>query len=178
MTTLRELGHILGRKIVKDDLLKSFAKSGKAGITGALVDGCLGAGKAIKLERAKVIDAKTVKLHTLNEATCGLVTSTAGTLGTSIATLILGSKGPASLVIGLGASVGARFIYRNNFPSILPEDEEIEVPVNEEDAQKMSELYQTMANMGGSVPEKLLRRSPKYEEECEDMDEDCESVPF
>jgi len=129
MTLLKHLARkglvgSLGRRVTKDHILGAIGRSGKSGAVGGIIDGVLGAAEALKLREMDLIDNKTAAKHALNEGACGLFTSTAGTLGTTVASLVLGAMGPTSLVVGMGASVGARWLYRRNIASPLPDFEE------------------------------------------------------
>jgi hypothetical protein len=95
---------------------------GRAGVAGAVVDGALGGANAIKALRSGRIDAKEAALHVSSEAGCGFVTSTAGTAGTLAAYMMTGSLGPGALVLGMGASMGSRWMYRQVVGETLPED--------------------------------------------------------
>jgi hypothetical protein len=94
---------------------------GRAGVAGAVVDGALGGASAIKALRDGRIDAKEAALHVSSEAGCGFVTSTAGTAGTLAAYMVTGSLGPGALVLGMGASMGSRWMYRKVVGETLPE---------------------------------------------------------
>jgi nucleotide-binding universal stress UspA family protein len=142
----------MSRKIKKDELLESFSKSGKAGLVGATLDGFMGVAHALKLYRLGVIEEKDAWKHAGNEALCGFASSTAGTLGTTVAVLALGSMGPAALAVGMGATVGARYLYRSSFPSDLPDMEEIEKPLAQQDQAKLKDLMEKVGVPEEDVP--------------------------
>ena len=131
--------HALGREITKDRILASIGKCGKSGLAGGAIDGLLGAGHAMKLYRAGLIDRDLVVKHTLQEASCGVITSGAGTAGTVVVALAMGGMGPAALIVGMGASVGARYAYRSRFESVLPDLEEAEEDDSEQDLEEILE---------------------------------------
>ena len=94
---------------------------GRAGMAGAVVDGALGGVQAAKAMREGKIDAKGAVVHASSEAGCGFVTSAAGTAGTLAAYMVTGSLGPGALVMGMGASMGSRWAYRQMVGETLPE---------------------------------------------------------
>lgn len=121
---------------------------------GGTIDGALGAAEALKLNRLGLIDQKTAASYAMNEAACGFFTATAGTLGTTMAKLVIGSLGPTALVIGMGASVGARYIYRSQFDNPLPNFEEEDESLNEEEEQDLEHMMDILAEMGIKPPNK------------------------
>ncbi|RAL22190.1 hypothetical protein DL240_10060 [Lujinxingia litoralis] len=97
---------------------------GRAGVAGAVVDGALGGMNALQAVRQGRIDGKQAVIHAGSEAGCGFLTSSSGTAGTLAAYMITGSMGPAALVAGMGASMGARYLYRRVVGETLPPREE------------------------------------------------------
>jgi len=152
----------LARRVTKDKILSAIASSGKSGAVGGVIDGFLGSAEAVKLYRLDYIDAQTAAKHAGNEAACGFFTATAGTLGSTVATLALGSMGPTALVIGMGASVGARWFYRKNSEPVLP-DFEAELPLDEEDEKDLEVLMEAIKKMGVDMTEDQLRNASKTE---------------
>lgn len=136
----------LGRKVTKDQILRSVSSSGKSGALGATIDGMLGAAKALKLYRLGLIDQKTAVAHIANESGCGFLTATSGTLATTITTLAIGSTGPATLIAGMGASVGARYLWRAYFKDPLPDLDNNPIPLSEQEAEDLQELIDKIQN--------------------------------
>jgi hypothetical protein len=130
---------LAGRTITKDQLLKTAATCGKSGAFGAVMDGALGAGTAGRMYHAGVIDKSTMVRHVVQEATCGFVSSASGTLGTSTVVLITGTMGPAALLAGMGTSIGARYVYRQMVPTVLPDVEENDDD-DDEDEQDLEDI--------------------------------------
>lgn len=128
---------IAGRKITKDQILAAAGKCGKSGAVGAAIDGVLGASQAGKMYYSDLIDKDLVIKHVAHEAACGFISSTAGTCGTVTVVMITGSMGPAALLVGMGSSVGARYIYRSLVDGVLPDLEDLEEEENEEDLEKI-----------------------------------------
>lgn len=152
----------LGRRVTKDKIISAMTSSGKSGVVGGIIDGFLGSAEAVKLYKLEYIDEKTGAKHAANEAACGFFTATAGTLGTTVAALAIGSMGPTALVVGMGASVGARWFYRNNSSSILP-DLDSEIPLGEEEEKDLENLMNVMKQMGVNIPENELREAKEDE---------------
>lgn len=160
----------MGRRITKDKILSAMTSSGKSGVIGGVIDGFLGSAEAVKLYKLEYIDAQTAARHAGNEAACGFFTATAGTLGTTVATLALGSMGPTALVVGMGASVGARWFYRKNTDTVLPDFTE-DQPLGEEEEREFHNLMETIEKMGVKVDEDQLRRA-QSRRGYEDMESD------
>lgn len=128
---------IAGREITKDQILSTIGKCGKSGAAGAAIDGVLGAREGAKLYYEGIIDKRVFADHLTREVGCGFVSSTAGTAGTTVVSLITGSMGPAALLAGMGASVGSRYLYRNLVKTVLPDLEDVEEEENEEDLEEI-----------------------------------------
>lgn len=96
---------------------------GRAGVAGAVVDGALGGMNAMRAMSQGRIDGKQAVIHAGSEAGCGFLTSSSGTAGTLAAYMITGTMGPAALVAGMGASLGARYLYRQVVGETLPPEE-------------------------------------------------------
>ncbi|RVU43601.1 hypothetical protein EA187_12300 [Lujinxingia sediminis] len=96
---------------------------GRAGVAGAVVDGALGGMNALRAMNQGRIDGKQAVIHAGSEAGCGFLTSSSGTAGTLAAYMITGTMGPAALVAGMGASLGARYLYRQVVGETLPPEE-------------------------------------------------------
>ena len=92
----------------------------RAGAAGAVVDAATGGYNAIKAMRQGKIDGQQAAIHTVAEAGCGFVTSTAGTAGTLAAYMATGAMGPLAIAAGMGASVGSRHLYRAVVGETLP----------------------------------------------------------
>ena len=97
---------------------------GRAGVAGAVVDGALGGMNAMRAMNQGRIDGKQAVIHAGSEAGCGFLTSSSGTAGTLAAYMITGTMGPAALVAGMGASLGARYLYRQVVGETLPAEEQ------------------------------------------------------
>lgn len=95
---------------------------GRAGVAGAVVDGGMGAVRALDGVRKGKLDGQGAVKHVAAEAGCGFVTSSTGTAGTIAAYMITGTMGPAALVAGMGASMGSRWAYRKVVGETFPED--------------------------------------------------------
>ncbi len=93
---------------------------GRAGVAGAVVDAGMGGVHAANAFRKGEIDAKQAGIHVAAEAGCGFVTSASGTAGTLAIYMVTGSLGPAALVMGMGASMGSRYLYRRFVGDTLP----------------------------------------------------------
>lgn len=121
--------------------VKEVAKiCGRAGAAGAIVDGGVGAINAAKYLRAGRIDKVQAAKHVSAEAGCGFVTSSAGTAGTIAVYMVTGAMGPAAMAVGMGASIGSRWLYRKVVGETLPDDDEnLE---HEEDAVEESDVME------------------------------------
>lgn len=95
---------------------------GRAGVAGAVVDGGMGAVRALKGVRDGKIDGAGAARHIAAETGCGFITSSTGTAGTIAAYMLTGTMGPAALVAGMGASMGSRWAYRKVVGDTFPED--------------------------------------------------------
>lgn len=95
---------------------------GRAGVAGAVVDGGMGAVRALKGVRDGKLDGAGAAKHVAAETGCGFVTSSTGTAGTIAAYMLTGTMGPAALVAGMGASMGSRWAYRRLVGETFPED--------------------------------------------------------
>lgn len=93
---------------------------GRAGVAGAIVDGAMGGAQAARALAKGKITKKQAAAHVANEAGCGFVTSSAGTAGTMAAYMVTGTMGPVTLVAGMGASMGSRYIYRKVVGETMP----------------------------------------------------------
>ena len=93
---------------------------GRAGVAGGVVDGAVGGLNALNAVRKGRIDGKQAVVHTVAEAGCGFVTSSAGTAGTLAAYMVTGAMGPLAIAAGMGASVGSRHLYRKIVGETLP----------------------------------------------------------
>lgn len=93
---------------------------GRAGVAGAVVDAGVGGLNAAGAYRRGEVDAKQAGKHVVSEAGCGFVTSASGTAGTLAMYMVTGSLGPAALVLGMGASMGSRYLYRKIVGDTLP----------------------------------------------------------
>ncbi len=113
---------------------------GRAGVAGAVVDGAVGGLNAAKYMRAGRIDGTQAAKHVAAETGCGFVTSSSGTAGTIAVYMLTGSMGPAAMAVGMGASIGSRWAYRQIVGETLPkEDDDAE---HEEDAVEESDVIE------------------------------------
>jgi hypothetical protein len=108
-------------KDVGNETLKGASVSClKSGMFGASLDGLLGIRDAKRYYDTKVIDKPSAVRHIIKEAGCGFTSSTIGTAASKVATVVFKTSPSASLIVGLGASVGARYAYRSTISSELP----------------------------------------------------------
>lgn len=154
---IKALSSILGRKVTKDNILATMTQAGKSGVMGGVLDGFLGAAEAMKHHRQGHINTKTATCHATNEAACGFFTATAGTLGTTVAALVVGSMGPTALVVGMGVSVGARYLYRSNTSKFLPDFEE-EMPLDDCETEELNSFWEALT-------ENNIKPAPKKKSE-------------
>ena len=101
-----------GRKVTKDQILAMFGLCAKSGTTGAVIDGIIAAHHAKKEYDVQNIDEKVFLEYVTKESACGFISSASGSAGTVIVALITGGTGPAAIVVGIGASIGSRYLYR------------------------------------------------------------------
>lgn len=94
---------------------------GRAGVAGAVIDGAIGSAHAAKAVRDGRLDGTGAVKHIVGEAGCGFVTSSAGTAGTVAVYMITGAMGPVTLLAGMGASMGSRYVYRKIIGETLPD---------------------------------------------------------
>lgn len=94
---------------------------GRAGVAGAVIDGAIGSAHAAKAVRDGRLDGAGAAKHIVGEAGCGFVTSSAGTAGTVAAYMVTGAMGPVTLIAGMGASMGSRYVYRKIVGETLPD---------------------------------------------------------
>lgn len=113
---------------------------GRAGVAGAVVDGAVGGLNAAQYLREGRIDGNQAAKHVCAEAGCGFVTSSAGTAGTIAVYFFTGTMGPAAMAVGMGASIGSRYAYRQVVGETLPDDEDD--PEHEEDAVEESDVIE------------------------------------
>lgn len=113
---------------------------GRAGVAGAVVDGAVGGLNAAKYLRAGKIDGNQAAKHVCAEAGCGFVTSSAGTAGTIAVYFFTGSMGPAAMAVGMGASIGSRYAYRQVVGETLPDDDDPQG--DDEDAVEESDVIE------------------------------------
>jgi hypothetical protein len=113
---------------------------GRAGVAGAIVDGAVGGLNAAKYMREGKIDGAQAAKHVAAESGCGFVTSSSGTAGTIAVYMITGSMGPAAMAVGMGASIGSRYVYRKIVGETLPKDDE--QAEHEEDAVNESDVIE------------------------------------
>ncbi|MFW5966674.1 MAG: hypothetical protein ACOCV2_04100 [Persicimonas sp.] len=113
---------------------------GRAGVAGAVVDGAVGGLNAAKYLREGKIDGGQAAKHVCAEAGCGFVTSSAGTAGTIAVYFFTGTMGPAAMAVGMGASIGSRYAYRQVVGDTLPDDDDD--PEHEEDAVEKADVIE------------------------------------
>lgn len=99
-------------KIGRDSLVGAAKAAGKAGALGAAVDAGLALHKAVPMYRQELIQQGDVVHYVAYEAGCGLAASAAGAAGSVLTGAVVGA-GAAPMLVGLGAAIGARQLYRN-----------------------------------------------------------------
>lgn len=118
------IGNVTRAAAASSGALRSVLKiCGRAGVAGAVVDGAVGGAKAVKFLQNNRITGGQALQHVGAEAGCGFVTSASGTAGTILVYYFTGSMGPLALAVGMGASVGSRYVFRQAVGETLPEDE-------------------------------------------------------
>ncbi|MEZ4460951.1 MAG: hypothetical protein R3E66_14745 [bacterium] len=95
---------------------------GRAGVSGAIVEGSMGAFNAAKALKDGRIDKQGAAKHVASEASCGFITSSAGLAGALAVIMVTGSNGPLTLAAGMGASMGSRWMYKKVVGETLPDD--------------------------------------------------------
>lgn len=109
-TTLAVVGSAAKEKINWKEVSKKTAKSGAL---GASLDGVLSISKIHPYYKEGKVDKVQYTHYVAQEIGGGFVSTSAGTLGTSIGAAVLGASGSAPMLIGLGSAIGARYLYRN-----------------------------------------------------------------
>ena len=105
---------------------------GRAGVAGAVIDGAIGGAHAAKAMRDGRLDGTGAVKHIAGEAGCGFVTSSAGTAGTVAVYMVTGTMGPVTLLAGMGASMGSRYVYRKIVGETLPDKNKRESAATDE----------------------------------------------
>lgn len=102
-------------------LVKELATMcGRAGVSGAIVEGSIGAYNAARAVQAGRLDTTGAAKHVASEASCGFVTSSAGLAGALAVIMVTGSNGPIALAAGMASSMGSRWMYRKVVGETLP----------------------------------------------------------
>jgi hypothetical protein len=107
----------------RSGVIKEFAvMCGKAGASGAIVEGGMGAFHAGKAYMDGRVDTKGAVKHVASEASCGFITSSAGLAGALAVIMVTGTNGPLVLAAGMASSMGSRWAYRKVVGETLPTD--------------------------------------------------------
>lgn len=107
---------------------------GRAGVSGAVVEGSVGAWNAAQAVRKGTLDTTGAAKHVASEASCGFLTSSAGLAGALAVIMVTGTNGPMTLAAGMASSMGSRWLYRKVVGETLPNspNEEKPSPKNEQ----------------------------------------------
>lgn len=99
------------------------AMCGRAGVSGAVVEGSMGAWHAAKAVKGGRIDKAGAAKHVAAEASCGFVTSSAGLAGALAVIMVTGANGPFTLAAGMASSMGSRWLFKKVVGETLPPEE-------------------------------------------------------
>jgi hypothetical protein len=119
-----------------DELLEIVRGIGKKSTLGVAVDGVFGLYKGILYYRSDQISKKEFAKYLFSEMGCGFLSSFVGNASSVTVKILTGNK-PASFIVGIGTSAGTRWIYRELTPSIIPENENEDEELDEEEIEDL-----------------------------------------
>src|SRR5690554_2368046 len=136
------------RAVASGPVLELSKICGRAGVAGAVIDGAMGGYQAYKFMRNGKIDGTQAARHVVAETGRRLVIPASGTAGSSAGCVVIGSVGPAALVVGIGASMGSRMAYRKLVGETLRSSEQVAKPVADAEAPGASSEEDIIEDIG------------------------------